>query len=473
MIKEFFSDNRPHFFANDVFEKETNMEYTYDCNPITKGVLVLNERGKVISLNSTLCSLVGLDSADFLGMDIGLVPNMGNVPAIVHKEILIKKRSANFIGIFDNREVMIFGTYHSEHQGKAIKIVLVLIELNKLRDLVLNREPAEELHIEGDDLEYNGLDEACHEGIIATDAAMKRVLTVARRVAQVDSTILITGETGVGKEVIANFVHRHSKRSHGPFVKINCNAIPENLIESELFGYEAGAFTGAKRDGKAGLIEMANGGTLFLDEIGDLPLAMQVKMLRVLQEREIQRVGGITMKKVDFRLIAATNRNLEDMVKNRLFREDLFYRLNVVPVKIPPLRERKEEIMPLTSLFLDKFNRKYGLDKKISAEIIRNFLSYEWPGNVRELENTIERLVVTSDANIILMENLAAGTNIGRPSGNDSGLSLRNSVDETERHLLLQAAQQCKNTREMAAFLGISQSAVVKKMRKHGINKVS
>lgn len=470
MIKEFITDNPPRLLLNDAVEKKTNLEYSGDFELIKEGVIVLSESGTVLDMNSPFRQLTGLDSAVYDGVDFGLVPKMGNIPTIVHKEIISKKRSANFIGVADGREMIVFANYLAASKGRDTKIVLVMMDLTNLRDVVLKAGSMENVIQEETAKNDNNHDWSRQEGIIATSATMKRVLTVALRVAKVDSTVLITGETGVGKEILANFIHRCSKRKNSPFIKINCSAIPENLIESELFGYEAGAFTGAKREGKTGLIEMANEGTLFLDEIGDLPLAMQVKMLRVLQEREIQRVGGVKIQKVDFRLIAATNKNLEDMVKTRQFREDLFYRLNVVPVTIPPLRERKEEIVPLTSLFLDRFNQKYRLKKKISAEVIQGFLNYDWPGNVRELENTIERLVVTSDANVILKENFAVGTTISG-SGSDAGLYLRNSIEETERHLLLQATQQCRNTREMAVVLGISQSAVVKKMRKHGIAK--
>jgi len=260
----------------------------------------------------------------------------------------------------------------------------------------------------------------------------------------------------------------------GPFIKLNCGAIPENLLESELFGYEPGAFTGAKREGKFGLIELSDGGTLFLDEVADLPVNLQVKLLRVLQEREVMRVGGTKTKKVDFRLIAATNQDLEQLVKQNQFREDLFYRLNVVPVFIPPLRERKEDIVPLIISFLNKFNKKYGLIKKISPEVIQSLLQYDWPGNIRELENTIERLVVTSDSNLIMTEDMKGNTSICEGVIEpDEPKALVDVLEETERRLIVQAFQHCRTTREMAEALGISQSAVVKKMKKHGIKGVS
>ena len=303
--------------------------------------------------------------------------------------------------------------------------------------------------------------------IILKSESMKQVVKLAIKVARVDSSVLITGETGVGKEVLARVVHKHSCRVNGPFIKLNCGAIQAELVESELFGYEAGAFTGARREGKLGLIQLADGGTLFLDEIGDLPLNLQVKFLRVLQEREIQRVGGVETKEVDFRLIAATNKSLQDLVKQKKFREDLFYRLDVVPMTIPPLRERKEDILPLALFFLNKFGQRYGLSMRISPEVIEVLLNNDWPGNVRELENTIERLLVTGDTDVApdhLIHKSSSSKDYGK-----SCLNLRDILDETEKHLILQAFEQCKTTREMAEVLGISQSTVVKKMRKYDI----
>ncbi len=223
---------------------------------------------------------------------------------------------------------------------------------------------------------------------------MKEVVELAIRVAKSDATVLIRGESGVGKELVVDLIHENSPRKDKPLVKINCAAIPSELLESELFGYRKGAFTGAVAD-KKGKFEEADGGTIFLDEIGDMPVQLQAKILRVLQSKEIEPLGG-KPKKIDVRIIAATHRNLEELVKQGKFREDLYYRLNVVPITIPPLRERKEDIKPLVEHFLEKFNRKYGRNIAISKSAIDLLESYEWPGNVRELENLIERLVVVS-----------------------------------------------------------------------------
>ncbi|WP_457639119.1 sigma-54-dependent transcriptional regulator [Persephonella sp.] len=234
--------------------------------------------------------------------------------------------------------------------------------------------------------------------IIAESPSMKQVLETAKKVAPFDTTVLITGESGTGKEMVAKFIHRHSRRKNRPFVAVNCGAIPSDLLESELFGYRKGAFTGAVAD-KKGLIEEADGGTLFLDEIGELPLELQVKLLRVLQENEIKPLGSAKTKKINVRFITATNRNLEEMIKEGRFREDLYYRINVLPLHIPPLRERKEDILTLASFFIRKYCSKYGLpEKKLSEKAKKQLLEYDYPGNVRELENIIERAVLTTDS---------------------------------------------------------------------------
>lgn len=308
------------------------------------------------------------------------------------------------------------------------------------------------------------------EGIVAKSAAMKKVVSLALKLSRVDSNILIMGETGVGKEVVTRLIHTYGERNGRSFIKLNCGAIPENMLESELFGYEPGAFTGARKEGKPGLIELADRGTLFLDEIAELPVRLQVKLLRVLQDREVMRVGGTRTRKVDFRLIAATNKDLEEMVKTGDFRQDLFYRLNVISFVIPPLRQRKEDIIPLIMFFLDRFNRKYHFNKKISLDVIQSFQRYEWPGNIRELENAVERLVVMSDSNLITLHNAMEGPGI-IPTEHNGSKAITEVIAETEKQLLYQVFRNCKTTRQMADALGVSQSTVVKKIKKYGFTR--
>lgn len=304
---------------------------------------------------------------------------------------------------------------------------------------------------------------------------MKELTKMAIRVAKVDSTVLIQGESGVGKELIADVIHTHGSRSKGPLIKINCGAIPENLLESEFFGYEPGAFSGASRKGKIGLFELANGGILFLDEIGDMPLNLQVKLLRVLQDKEITRVGGIRPIKVDIRILTGTNRKLSEMINNGQFRQDLYYRLNVVPIHVPALRERREDIPVLARYFLDYFNKKYltaDTCKVLDPEVIDCFMKHDWPGNVRELENLVERLIVTTAQTQISVKDLPPWLDKSYPGHSDSGsISLRGAVEDTERKLLQYAFSRYKSTYEVARVLDINQSTVVRKAAKYGINR--
>lgn len=304
--------------------------------------------------------------------------------------------------------------------------------------------------------------------IVTNSGKINRILSFCEKVAPTDSTILIQGESGTGKGVLAHFIHRISKRKNGPFLTINCAAIPEELLESELFGYSKGAFTGASKTGKPGLIEAADGGTVFLDEIGEMPLALQAKLLQVIQDKQFIPVGGSEMKKVDIRIVAATNQDLIKMVNDKRFREDLFYRLNVIDIHLPPLRERKEDIIPLTYNFLNKFNQKYHENKVISEECLNILIHYSWPGNVRQLENLIERLVVISDSVIqvadlpdIITDSVGQVTQLALPT------SLDKAIDETKRILIRKSYQTYKSSRKVAQDLDISQTKASKLIREY------
>lgn len=322
--------------------------------------------------------------------------------------------------------------------------------------------------------EIEELREKNQEGFVAVSEPMLEIHKLIRKVAVVDSNVLVLGESGVGKNVIAREIHRNSRRAGGHFVEVNCGSIPEGLLESELFGYEAGSFTGAGKTGKQGIIELANEGTLFLDELGELPLALQAKLLKVIQEKRLQRIGSTQYREVDFRLIAATNRDLESMVKEGKFRQDLYFRLNVVPIHIPPLRERKEDIAALIKVICRNLNERYGLDKRLDSAATAALLQYEWPGNVRELENVLERMIVTTDDDLITPAHLPA--EIRKASRGQlevdpgiSRLSLKEALEQVEEKWLRYAAERCRTTAEMAKLLGISQPSVVRKLQKYKV----
>ncbi len=312
--------------------------------------------------------------------------------------------------------------------------------------------------------------------IVFVSDKMRDVLDSAWRVSQSKATVLLRGESGTGKELIARTIHYHSKRCDKAFISVNCAAIPDTLIESDLFGHVKGAFTGALND-KKGRFEMADGGTLFLDEIGDIPPPTQVKLLRVLQERKFERVGSSKGITVDVRIIAATNRNLEEAVKEGWFREDLYYRLNVVPVRIPSLRERKEDIPPLVGHFLQLYNEENGRDVKISNEALDTLLIYDWPGNVRELENCIERMIVMAKNDIIMTEDVPVTVD-ARMMDNTSGLSemyghartLDHTIEDMEKERIVEALKRAGYVQARAARqLGITSRQIGYKIKKYGI----
>jgi len=324
-------------------------------------------------------------------------------------------------------------------------------------------------------------EEIDHYNIIGTGQEMLKIYDIIKKVAPTVTTILITGETGTGKELIANAIHRNSPRKDNPFIKINCAAIAENLLESELFGYEKGAFTGAVNR-KPGRFELAHKGTLFLDEVGELPKDMQVKLLRVIQDQEFERVGGLRTIKVDVRLITATNRNLFKDVKEKRFREDLYYRLNVLPIHIPPLRERKEDTPVLTDYFIDKFNKKLSRDiGNVEPGVRQAIINYDWPGNIRELENLLERLVLLSLDDTLRVEDLPSEIQFPHqalPAADSStpGKAFKDIIKsrtaEIEKQMIARVLDECEgNVSKAASQLGLSRKGLQLKMIKYDLRK--
>ncbi len=309
------------------------------------------------------------------------------------------------------------------------------------------------------------------QNIITVSDRMHEVIKTALKVSKSRVTVLLRGESGTGKELIAKAIHYESPRANGPFIAVNCAAIPENLLEAELFGYERGAFTGAVTK-KPGKFELANKGTLFLDEIGEMSPSLQAKVLRVIQEHTFERLGGIRSIKADVRLIAATNRDLEDMVKKGFFREDLYWRLNVIPIFLPPLRERKEDIPVLIDHFLKRFNMEYERQISISPQAMVRLTEYSWPGNVRELENTIERLIVLAEGEVITPEDLPVHIRSGvqRFSNRSEGSSLEEEIKELEKRRIEDALRSCNfNQARAARLLGITQRQIGYKIKKYKI----
>ncbi len=433
------------------------------------GIFVTDGEGRTIRVNEAYTRLIGLPSEELVGRHMSDLVKEGVFNQSATLAVLERGERATLSQELKNgNRLLVTGNPVFDELGRIVRVVTNARDITELNNLKQQLQQAENLtkHFQVELNKYKLSDE-----YVIHDQKMKDLVELSIRLGQVDTTVLVQGESGVGKEVIAKTIHRYSLRSNKPLISINCAAIPESLLESELFGYAPGAFTGAKKDGNAGIFEIAHQGTLFLDEVGDLPFHLQSKLLRVIQHREITRIGSTTPVKIDVRLIAATNRDLWEMVLRKEFRRDLFYRLNVVPLYVPPLRERKEEIPYLAAFYLKKFNDKYGFNKQLDGKAIRSLINYDWPGNVRELENLIERLIVTCPVDIIKdvglpVPDLQEGITISLPS---SPL-LKDAVKELEAKLIHDALNRYGSTRKVAAELGVSQPTIVRKAAKYGIN---
>ncbi|MEM4313054.1 MAG: sigma 54-interacting transcriptional regulator [Thermoplasmata archaeon] len=430
----------------------------------------------ILRVNNSFLRISGLRKEEIEGKSILQLANSSHIclKAIYEISKLVKQKKTSVTIMRKMRsghEIYVTGAF-VKCGGREYCIINIrdITELQHLKEQV-SRLTALYLSIAED----NQFTKLIGDDIVIESPAMKRLVELILRVAQTDSTILIQGESGTGKEVLAKLIHNLSPRNKGPFIAINCGAIPESLLESELFGYEKGAFTGAIFNGKPGLFEMAQGGIIFLDEIGEMPLNIQVKFLRVLQDMHVYRLGSIKPVKLDVRIIVATNRNLQELVKEGKFREDLFYRLYVIPVEIPPLRARPEDIFPLANHFLKKYNQKYEQVKRFSPELIKVFESYHWPGNVRELQNIIERLVVTTDAEVLRPDHLPHYFIINKKENFYENIntidtnSLQRAKEHIERTMLVEALQAKQTTREIARLLGVNHSTVVRKIKKYGL----
>lgn len=425
------------------------------------GIYITVDKGTTLSINNK-CKYTRELTADDISIDENRINFSFEEHNITNVNIAqnIQKR----------KEVSVSDDVISD--GGIIRVISNIRDFDKIKNELREAQNLAEKY--QNELEFLRWEQSKTEEIIAESPEMRKVINLAIRVAKVDSTVLIQGQSGVGKGVLSKLIHNNSGRKDGPFIKIDCGSIPENLLESELFGYQRGSFTGAEKGGKIGLFELANSGTLFLDEVGEIPLNLQMKLLRVLQDKEIFQVGGTKAIPVDIRIIAATNRNLEEMVEQKIFRKDLYYRLNVVPIKIPPLRERKEDIKPLIEYCLSKINNKYHLNVQIEPMALRYLLNYSWPGNVRELENVVEYSIVTANSDIITKEDLPENLKKNFANHNyeylpTDNISYKEAINLLERKLLMETMKKTKSTEEMAQLLKLDRSTVIRKLQKHKI----
>lgn len=430
-------------------------------------IFIDNADGYALWINSAGEELYRIKKEEIIGKHCTYLEHQGIFSPSVVKRVMKEKKEVSILHQNrDGKRLLTTGIPIFDEKGELSKIITTSHDITELTEL---QNQLEDMQSELSDLKAGDT----YYDIIANSPAMFSVIQIVERLAHVDTTILLTGESGSGKGVIAKLLHRIGNRKEHPFVSINCGAIPENLLESELFGYESGAFTGSRKEGKKGLFEAAQGGTIFLDEISELPLNLQVKILQAIQEKEICRVGGLIGIPVDVRIISATNQNLTQMVDQGRFRQDLFYRLNVVPIAIPPLRDRPEDIVPMIRIFLQNNNRKFGTSKTMDADAMSAMLKYSWPGNVRELENIIERLVITAKDKNIGLKDLPSYIFDSTKSTGVINIGERENLQETlrevERQILTAAQNKYGTTREIAKALGISQPSVVRKLAKHGL----
>ncbi len=447
-------------------ELEGILQASYD------GVVVADE-ARILRVSEGYRRITGLEPAELVGSHWADMPDNDHMCLRTVKEVFkvaleekqpVTRMRRNRAG----NDVYFTATPILDLDGQVVRMVCNVRDVTELNYL---RDQLERVRCELDELRTRQWQP---EDFVVESQAMRRVVDLIRRAARVDATVLITGESGVGKELVAKLLHRLSPRKEGPLIFINCGAIPESLVESELFGYEKGAFTGANREGKVGLLELGNKGTLVLDEVGELPLGVQVKLLRVIQEGEMYRIGGVGPVAIDVRLVACTNRDLEKAVREGKFREDLYWRLNVIPVDVPPLRERREAILPLVNFYLERFAGKYGLRKQLDLDAFRALEGYEWPGNVRELQHMIERLVVLTPGDVIRREHLpeqVLRSGQGGGERREEAVFVRGVVplaearEELEHKLLERAMQVFGTSRRAAEALGVDHSTVVRKLQ--------
>lgn len=456
-------------------ELEAILEASKDNIVITDGY------GIVLRASSSCLDIYGVTANSLIGQSVYELEKQDIFsPSITIKVIQDKKESQVMQKTKNGRVVMATGFPVYNTQGEMIRVISISHDLTEIQSL---KEDYEELQIrmqryETEIEELRGKD-VLEDDIIVKSKTMLRIHDLLKRVAHSEASVIFYGESGVGKSILARRLHQYSERNQGPLIEINCSAIPESLFESEMFGYEGGSFTGAHKKGKPGLIELANHGTLFLDEIGDLPFSMQAKLLQVIQEKKLTRIGGVKAQEVNFSLIAATNQDLSKLVREGKFRQDLFYRIQVIPIEIPSLRERKEDIFLLCNHYIQLFNEKYGKSKVLHPRVIHELHQYDWPGNVRELENMIERLVITVEERVIQVEHLPFHMDMEKEKEleekvwskeEEQHLTLKEALIDVEKQWLVRAYRRCRTTYEMAEYLGISQPSVVRKLKQYRID---
>ncbi|WP_276211110.1 sigma 54-interacting transcriptional regulator [Heyndrickxia coagulans] len=454
--------------------KDLNKDLNAILSTIYDEILVVNAKGELLRYGENIIEdFWQVDVKTLIGKNILDFEDQGLFTPSVIRLVMEKRKKVSVVQeTRTGRKILAVGNPVFNEKGALDRIIIASRDITETTRLKTELKEMKEISARyKKELDQFKNKDRFLKKMIYCSPKMEKIMHQVKKIAEFSSTVLLSGESGVGKEVIAQAIHQFGKRSEKPFLKLNCGAIPETLLESELFGYVKGAFTGAEKNGKEGYFKQADGGILFLDEIGELPVHLQVKLLRVLQEQEVIPIGSTTPIKIDVQIIAATNQNLAKMVEEGRFREDLYYRLNVIPIRIPPLRERPEDISLLAFHFLQQLNEKYGRKFYLTPDAINVLECYPWPGNVRELQNIIERLVVTADHAAIdggfVSQFLTFGSERKKMKPVVTRIMpLQEAMESVEEQLILLAMNQYKTTTKAAKALGISQSSVSRKYQK-------
>lgn len=448
--------------------RHKNNELKQILNSTYDEIFVTDADGNTLFVSESSKKLTGLPPEAFIGRNVkelnekGVIINSATLKTIETGKVQTAEQNyptgitvlTTSQPIFDNK-------------GDLYRIVSSSRDITELVEM---KKRLDQMRMENDKQDKNKPVVFYYKGLITANEQMLEVIHLAKKVAKLDSSILISGESGVGKGMLARMIHDLSQRKEKKFIKVNCGAIPPSLIESELFGYEGGAFTGASKKGKLGLVELASDGTLFLDEIGEMPMDMQVKLLHLVQEKTFMRVGGTKEIRADIRIISATNRDLQRLISEGKFREDLYYRLHVVPLHIPPLRERKDDILILIDYFLMKFNQIHHQSVSLDENSKLILQLHGFPGNVRELENLMEQIVVTTSSPNVSQGELQMYFQNGKyEKNNNKLLTLKQVIEKTEKQVIKQALEDHKTTRDLAKVLGVSQTTIMRKLKKYGL----
>ncbi len=461
-------------FENTTCEWYSDADYYSELSAIIDasfdGIFITDGNSKVLMLNKAYERITGIAQRDIMGCYMHELVKQGMYDHSATLLVLEQKKSVSIEQVIKGeKKLLVTGNPLFDKEGKIYRVVSNVRDISELTDLQNTVERTKELFVKyEEEISHFRSQTIEAEGIIYRSKAMLQVLQRAAQVAQVDSTVLITGESGTGKELLAKFIHKKGLDISYPFISVNCAALPEHLLEAELFGYEAGSFTGARKAGNIGFFELANTGTLFLDEIGDTPLVIQAKLLRAIQEKQIMRLGGRKTISISSRIICATHQDLKSMIEQKTFRRDLYYRLMVIPIHIPPLRERKEDIPPLVTYFLQMFNARFSLQKKLAPSIVDAFQRYDWPGNVRQLKNCVEQIMVTCPHDTIDLAWLPDFLHFSLPLQSKE-TNLRKAMEDLEIQMIKAAWKKHGAWPNVAKSLGIPRATLYRKIQKYGL----